>query len=97
MSFGRYSFTSKIAGKRFATSRANYRIFQACERGNLKVKTHIIKEGQRLDHMAQISYRDSTLWWVIAAASGIGWGLQVPPGTLIRIPIDINKIYGLIR
>ena len=43
------------------------------------------------------AYNDSSLWWVIAAASGIGWGLQVPPGTVIRIPIDLAQVFGVIN
>ena len=48
--------------------------------------TYILKEGERLDQIAGAIYGDSGMWWAIAAASGIGWGLQVPPGTLLKIP-----------
>jgi len=40
--------------------------------------------------LAGIEYGNSTYWWIIAAASHIGWSLQVPEGTLIRIP-DLRK------
>jgi hypothetical protein len=46
----------------------------------------MLTETQRLDVLAGIEYGDSSLWWIIAAASNIGWGLQVPPGILIKIP-----------
>ncbi len=49
----------------------------------------ITKESQRLDHIAHEYYGDGSLWWVIAAASGIGWWLQVPPGTRLIVPSDV--------
>ena len=42
-------------------------------------------------------YGSGNMWWVIAAASGIGWGTQVPPGTLLRIPTDLSMILVLSR
>ena len=39
----------------------------------------------------EMFYKDSRFWWVLAAASDIGWGLQVPPGTIINIP-NINQV-----
>ena len=59
---------------------------------NVFCSTYIIEEGERLDHVAGNAYGNSSYWWVIAAASNIGWGLQVPPGTLLKIPTDLNKI-----
>ena len=53
-------------------------------------------EGDRFDILAQTYYGDSNLWWIIAAASGIGWGLQCPPGTVIRIPTNASDAYGVI-
>jgi nucleoid-associated protein YgaU len=42
---------------------------------------------ERLDTLADRFYGDSTLWWVIAAANGIGKGtLRVPRGVKLRIP-----------
>ena len=55
-----------------------------------------MKEGERLDQIAGVVYGDSTLWWMIAAASGIGWGLQVPPGTKLRIPLSPSEVFGLL-
>lgn len=54
--------------------------------GQLRTTTIVLKQGERIDKIAGKYYGDSTLWWVIAAASGIGWGLQCPPGTVISIP-----------
>jgi hypothetical protein len=33
---------------------------------------------------------------VLAATSNIGWGLQVPPGTRLLIPIDIGRVMELV-
>ena len=54
--------------------------------GNLNATQYVLKEGERLDHIAGKFLGDSTMWWTIAAISGIGWGLQCPPGTVINIP-----------
>ena len=43
-----------------------------------------------MDIIAHSEYGDGRLWWVIAAASGIGWGLQVPPGTIIKMPSNVG-------
>ena len=45
--------------------------------------------------MAANVYGDSSLWWIIAAASNIGWGLQVPPGTVLKIPTDLGQIVAM--
>jgi nucleoid-associated protein YgaU len=50
--------------------------------------------GDRLDSLAYSYYRDSTLWWVIAAANNnITKGLLHPtPGTQLRIPVNISDV-----
>ncbi len=54
--------------------------------GELAATRIVIREGQRLDQIAFQQYNDGRMWWVIAAASGIGWCMQVPPGTVLTIP-----------
>jgi len=61
------------------------------QQGNIDVRQHVLKEGERLDAIAGRTYGNARLWWVIAAASGIGWGLQVPPGTQVLIPSDLKQ------
>lgn len=49
--------------------------------------------GDRLDTLAHMYYKDSTLWWIIAEANGIGKGdLVVPSGIQIRIPSQVSTI-----
>jgi len=46
---------------------------------------------ERLDNLAYRFYQDSTLWWIIAAANGLGKGsLMVPSNTPLRIPSKSN-------
>lgn len=72
--------------QQFGTSQAMVSIRRAIEQNSIGYETLTSREGDRLDILAGIYYNDGSLWWVIAAASNIGWALQVPPGTLLRIP-----------
>jgi nucleoid-associated protein YgaU len=80
------------AGTMLATNESIRFVRSAVDSGNVLVTTRVLKEGERLDTIAGKLYGDGSLWWVIAAASGIGWWLQVPPGTLLTIPTDLNYI-----
>ena len=84
------------AGMHYGTSSASRIIYEACESGTILSDEYVMQIGDRLDTLAGQFYNDGRLWWVIAAASGIGWALQVPPGTRIRIPRDISKISELV-
>ena len=93
MSLGRYDNTLKIAGgKKLASPRSHSLIHRAVKSGAIKYRIHVLKEGERLDIIAGKAYGNGRLWWVIAAASGIGWSPQVPPGTRLLIPTDLNEI-----
>jgi len=56
----------------------------------------VVTKADRLDIIAGREYGNGRYWWVIAAASGIGWGMQVPPGTNLRIPINLGDVEGLV-
>ena len=73
------------------------RIRQALRQNRLSVKQVTMNEDARLDVMAGREYGDASLWWVIAAASNIGWGLQVPAGTRILVPTSLEQIAGLVE
>ena len=93
----RYSYLPRIAaGQAIGTTYASTIIRAAMNTGTIEYSPYELKEGQRLDHIAGEAYGDGTLWWIIAAASGIGWGLQCPPGTLLKIPSNLGVIYALI-
>jgi nucleoid-associated protein YgaU len=82
-------------GTKYGVGRSHVLIRQALDNGTLSYSSNVLKGHQRLDTLAGEAYGDGTLWWVIAAASGIGWGLQVPPGTVINIP-NIEQVASLL-
>lgn len=46
-----------------------------------------------LDSLALKYYGDPTLYWIIGLANNLGKGrLSIPPGTTLRIPIDVSSI-----
>ena len=97
MALGRYSLVSSIlvsGESTLATNNISISIYRASNSGLIKTSKYILQEGERLDMIAGKIYGDSNYWWVIAAASGIGWPLQVPPGTLLRIPDDLGAALG---
>jgi len=72
-------------------------IYRAIEDELLSYDTVISKEGMRIDQYAYKYYEDADDWWLIAAASGIGWWLQVPPGIVLRIPNNITQVEKFIQ
>ena len=84
------------AGKQYGTYHPGSVLRAAVESGAIEFRSTILQEGERLDTIAGREYGDSSLWWVIAGASAIGWSLQVPPGTLIIIPTDLGKVSSLV-
>ena len=70
-------------------------IYRAIENDIIDVDVVISDGSKRLDHYAQEYYEDPDNWWVIAAASGIGWWLQIPSGVVLSIPTDLDQIEAL--
>ena len=97
MATSRYAFTAKLSNNKLATSDLSSRIYFAALNNQIAFNDVKLVDKQRLDHIAYKTYGDSALWWIIASASGIGWALQCPPGTVLRIPTDLNQIYSLMR
>ncbi len=79
-----------------STRNASAAISRAVASGEISVNVQTLAEGTRLDQISANVYGDSGYWWVIAAASGIGWGLQVPGGTIIRVPTSIDVVFSVI-
>lgn len=97
MAISRYAFNKgQFTGKGLATSDNMARITAAIETGKIICSSYVLEEGERLDTVAGRVYGDSKYWWILAAASNIGWGLQVPPGTFLRIPKDLDQIMSII-
>lgn len=99
MSFNRYTDSPRLnLGTQHGTANAVSLIRYGIKIGAIPIVGKLITTGfDRLDVLAGKSYGDSTLWWLLAAASDIGWGLQVPPNTVINLVrlTDINKIVGI--
>jgi hypothetical protein len=97
MTTSRYSRTPILGfGEKIGTSATIALIRSAVQNGVIPYRETVLRGYQRLDTLAGELYGDAQYWWVLAAASDIGWGLQVPPGTLIRVPVldDALKLLG---
>ena len=93
MSLRRYQRDRHLrGGKHLATSTTIRILRDMMQAGTIKTRVHIAKESERLDHIAAKTLGDGRLWWVLAITSGIGWALQVPPGTRINIPRNLSQI-----
>ena len=97
MSFSRYQRTGVLGYNfQYGTSNSHTVIRDAVKNGKIPFKTITLHQSERLDHLAYKHYQNGRYWWVIAAASEIGWGLQVPPGTVVKIPdiLEVAKLVG---
>ena len=97
MPISRYSKTQILGfGEKIGTSATIPIIRSAILNGVIPFKETILRGKERLDTLAGQIYGDAQYWWILAAASDIGWGLQAPPGTLIRVPEldDVLKLLG---
>lgn len=70
-------------------------IYRGVQNNEITFKTQITTSGDRLDHIAFKEYKDAQYWWIIAAASGIGWWLQVPEGVVLNIPTNLDQVENL--
>lgn len=76
----------------YQSSQAISAIRSGIETGDIAiVKTLLLTQEDRVEHIAAALYGDARYWWIIAAASNIGWALQAPPGTVIIVP-SINDV-----
>lgn len=58
----------------------------------------IASEGDRYDKLALQFYKDSSLWWLIAASNNHQRAALIPtPGEQIRIPADKNLALRLYK
>lgn len=97
MTTSRYFFQPVIGNKFYTTSDLSSRIYNEVDTGVIPASVSQVTSNKRLDVIAFEAYGDASLWWIIAAASGIGWAMQLSPGTYIRIPTDLGRIYELMR
>ena len=97
MAFSRYKIDNRInGGDQLGTAQATFLIRNAIANGSLPIAKILNTTGHdRLDSIAGVVYGDAKYWWVLAAASGIGWGMQVPPNTVINVP-DLKYVERLV-
>ena len=91
MAFSRYEKDNRI-GLMFGTAQKLEAIRGAIKRGDLDFTIRQVSENERLDKIANEFYGDGRYWWIIAAASNIGWWLQVPAGTRIIVPTSLEQV-----
>lgn len=98
MSFSRYSGDSRInLGQQLGTPNSILLLKTAIRDGVIPIVRQIVMTGdERLDVLAGTFYGNGNLWWILASASGIGWGLQVPAGTVVNIVkiSDVERLIG---
>lgn len=98
MTISRYANDDRInLGEQLGTYSAVREIRAAIKNGSIPIVNTLIATGaDRLDTLAGSVYGDAKYWWILAAASGIGWGLQIPPGTVVNILriSDVERLVG---
>ena len=82
-------------GEFYGTSYMIPNLRENLDNGSIRYKEIILKEGMRLDILAGIEYGDGRLFWIIAAASGIGYATAALPGTVIKVP-NLNDVVKFI-
>ena len=98
MTLSRYINDPRInLGQQLGTSESILALRRAIKSGTVPFVNRMILTGtDRLDTIAGDFYGDARYWWVLAVASGIGWGLQVPPGTIINF-ISLEYVNTYVR
>jgi len=93
----RYRSDRRIrGGSLLGTNASVNKLKNAIRNKTIKTRNYKAKESERLDIIAAKYLGDGRLWWVLAACSNIGWALQIPAGTIIKIPVDISRINALV-
>ena len=97
MAFSRYARDDiGFTGRGLTVAQATNTLRSALRNGYIfPVKTLVITQADRLDTLSGELYGDARYWWVLAAASNIGWGLQVPPGIVISV-LDLVSVERLV-
>ena len=80
------------AGTSLASNDGARRLRLAREKGQLSTVTKVLGSDMRLDQLAFQYLGDPSYWWAIAALSSIGWGLQLPAGTRVVIPTNLEEV-----
>lgn len=97
MTVSRYSRTPTVKnGIQLGTTNVTRVLYESARNGNISTFDYVVKEGERLDHLAGRYLGNGDLWWVIAATSGVGWMMQVPAGTRVKIPENVDQAMAFV-
>ena len=55
--------------------------------------TYTAQQGERLDIIAHKYLHEGRYWWVLALINKIDYPLNLPAGTVIRIPYDVKEVF----
>lgn len=97
MAFSRYKNDPILPDKKGRSIATAHRVLRdAMRTGQIRpIRSITSTQADRLDTISGEVYGEGRYWWVLAAASDIGWGLQVPPGTIINI-LDLKDVERLV-
>jgi len=97
MAFSRYTRDEVgFGGRGLTIAQASTTLRLVIKKGLITpIRILTVTQADRLDTLAGEIYGDAKYWWVLAAASSIGWGMQVPPGTLIFV-LDLATVERLV-
>lgn len=95
MALKRYAFTDFEQNEDKGNSRVRFStIYPKVEIDTEDIYIYT-KQQDRLDLLADKYYGDVNLWWIIAQANYLGKGsMNIPPGTKLRIPQNLDQIFG---
>tara|TARA_B100000214_G_C23590648_1_gene456156 strand:+ start:255 stop:542 length:288 start_codon:yes stop_codon:yes gene_type:complete len=94
---GRYNSDTKInQGRALGNPAGALKLRAAYNQGQLSCKKITLGSATRLDHLAFQHLGDPSYWWAIACLSNIGWGLQLPAGTYLVIPKNLDEVKSFI-
>lgn len=92
MAISRYDNTPIIDSRFFATQHNYKNIIDAIDNLSIKMIEYVTNSSDRLDTLATRFYDDGRYWWIIAIANDIGWSMQIPAGTLLQIPVNVDDV-----
>ena len=76
---------------------ANFRYPTAEEMRKLRIIKHIWKSGDKFYKLAHTHYGDPNLWWVIAWFNKMPTESHATLGSVISIPLPIQKVLAYLR